>query len=192
MQVELKFTKIDYFFYGIVCIMFYLIKELNIDALLKIISFCLLIRLSLWDLKFKAVPDNLLLLTYILFAISSYNEFIEFLKNSFIFMGGIFIFNEFVTYYIRNIKSKLTKNKNLEDIETSLGEGDIPIFGIIGGILGVELGILCVVLSAILSILGFFIYKEKELPMIPFLTFSTIIVFLLQDNIKFQIEKFIY
>jgi len=192
MQFELRFTKVDFFIYTMIFITFYIIKEPTFEYILKIIGFCVLIRLSHWDIKYKAVPDHLLLLSYLLFTISSSIDVVKFLQNSFIIMGGIFIFNEFTTYYIRNIKSKFTKNKELESIETSLGEGDIPIFGIIGGLLGIELGILCILLSALISIIAFLFCKEKELPMIPFMVFSILITYFFQESIMLQIERFFY
>jgi leader peptidase (prepilin peptidase)/N-methyltransferase len=140
-----------------------------------------LIVLSFIDLKYKAVPDYLLVLALFvafvyLLAFKSDN-----IMMLFLFAGGIVILEIFVTFYIQNIKSKFIKNENLEE-QKSLGEGDIPIFAIIGGVLGLKLGLFAIFLSAILaiipSVLNIIRKKEIETPFIPFLSIGFFIVFL--------------
>ena len=48
--------------------------------------------------------------------------------------------------------AKITKNKALES-QAALGEGDIPIAAVIGGILGIHLGISAIFLAALLALL---------------------------------------
>ena len=57
-----------------------------------------------------------------------------------------------ITFYIQNIKAKITQNKELEN-QRALGEGDMPIVGVIGGLLGVQLGITAIFLAAVLALL---------------------------------------
>jgi len=145
------------------------------------ILFYSLIVLSFIDLKYKAVPDYLLIFTlsiamiYILFYIPSN------MATLFIFAGGVVVLELFVTYYIQNIKSKIVHDETLKE-QKSLGEGDIPIFAIIGGILGIKLGLVAIFLSAILaiipSVMSIIRKNESETPFIPFLSLGFLIVYI--------------
>jgi len=141
----------------------------------------ILIVLSFIDLKYKAVPDYLLVLALFISFVYVLIFKSENIMMLFLFAGGIVILEIFVTFYIQNIKSRFVKNENLEE-QKSLGEGDIPIFAIIGGILGLQLGLLAIFLSAILAIIPSIINiikkKEFETPFIPFLSMGFLIVFL--------------
>jgi leader peptidase (prepilin peptidase)/N-methyltransferase len=98
-----------------------------------------------------------------------------------IFAGGIVILELFVTFYIQNIKSKILKDDSLK-IQRAIGEGDIPIIAIIGGILGIQLGIVAIFLSSIFaiipSLINTFIKKEIETPFIPFLSLGLFVIYI--------------
>ena len=84
---------------------------------------------------------------------------------------GIFSLLELIlTFYIQKIKSRITKNKRLES-QSSLGKGDIPIAGVIGGLLGFQLGVSAIFLAAVLALfpaLYNLISKDEiETPFIP-------------------------
>ena len=96
-----------------------------------------LVVLSLYDFKYKAVPDYLLLIVFILSFFASSFSLIESLKNAFLFSGAFVLLNFVITFYIQNIKSKLLKDESLKT-QVALGEGDIPIIAMIGIILGVS------------------------------------------------------
>ncbi len=106
-------------------------------------------------------------------------------QHFFIFAGGIVVLEIFVTFYIQNIKSKILKDDSLKE-QKSLGEGDIPIVAIIGGVLGLHLGVIAIFLSAIFaiipSLINLIIKKDIETPFIPFLSLGFIVVFL-YDNL---------
>jgi leader peptidase (prepilin peptidase)/N-methyltransferase len=149
---------------------FILIKKFgfSFNTYLLIGIFYTLIVLSFIDFKYKAVPDYLLLIVLIL---------VLFLQDIFyiymLIFAGAFILLDFVlTFYIQNIKAKITKNKDLLE-QTALGEGDIPIVAVIGGILGLDLALLAIFLSAIFAILPsiYNILKKDDIetPFIPFL-----------------------
>ncbi len=91
-----------------------------------------------------------------------------------------------ITFYIQNIKAKITKNKNLET-QSALGEGDIPIAGVIGGLLGLHLGISAIFLAALislpLSIYNLLPKKEVKTPFIPFLSLGLFITYITGFNI---------
>jgi len=151
----------------------------------------LLIVLSFIDIKFKAVPDSLLVIITTTTLLYLLTNKIENIPTFFIFAGGIFIIDLFVTYYIQNIKAKILKNNLLEN-QKAIGEGDIPIIAIIGGLLGLQFGIIAIFISATLaiipSILNIILKKEIETAFIPFLSLGFIITYTNKDTIQKILE----
>ncbi len=159
---------------------------LNYNFYITVILFYILIVLSFIDLKYKAVPDYLLLIALLCtFLLSNINY-----QDMFIFTGVFVLLNFILTFYIQNIKSKLTKNKELQ-IQTALGEGDIPIVAIIAAILGLKLSIVAVFIASITAIIPSIyniIQKDDiETPFIPFLVFGLFIVYLFNTKILYYI-----
>jgi leader peptidase (prepilin peptidase)/N-methyltransferase len=155
---------------------------LNWELIVTIVLFYTLIVLSFIDLKYKAVPDYLLIIAIILTAI------VGDLMDILIFAGGFVLLELVITFYIQNVKAKITKNKDLET-QSALGEGDIPIAGVIGGLLGLQLGISAIFLAALLglllSIYNLLSKKEIETPFIPFLSLGLFITLISGLNIFF-------
>jgi leader peptidase (prepilin peptidase)/N-methyltransferase len=154
----------------------------NWELIVTIALFYTLIVLSFIDLKYKAVPDYLLIIAVMLAVIVG--DLIDIL----IFAGGFVLLELVITFYIQNVKAKITKNKDLET-QSALGEGDIPIAGVIGGLLGLHLGIsaifMAAVLGLLLSIYNLLSKKEIETPFIPFLSLGLFITFISGFNIFF-------
>ncbi len=150
---------------------------LNINFLITTALFYTFIVLSFIDFKYKAVPDYLLIIALILASFS----FNFSLQDAFIFAGAFVLLELFITFYIQNIKSKLVSDDTLKD-QRAMGEGDIPIIAIIGGMLGIKLGIFAIFLSSVLAIipaiLNNIIKKDIETPFIPFLSLGLFIVFM--------------
>ena len=165
---------------GVVTVLLYNHQWLDLDLILTIVLFYTLIVLSFIDFKFKAVPDYLLIIVVILTLI------VGDWKNALIFMGGFVLLELILTFYIQTIKAKITKNKDLED-QRALGEGDMPIAGAIGGLLGIHLGISAIFLAAILALIpaiyGLVIKKEIETPFIPFLSLGLLITLITGFNL---------
>lgn len=151
----------------------------------------ILIILSFIDFEYKAVPTSLLLLLMLITIayLSLYN--INSLSIFFIFIGGIVTIDFFVTFYIQNIKAVILKQDILKE-QRAIGEGDIPIIGMIGGILSFEFGVVAVFLSAVLAIIPSLINKvlkkEIETPFIPFLSLGFIITYTNKNNIQNILE----
>jgi leader peptidase (prepilin peptidase)/N-methyltransferase len=120
------------------------------------------------------VPDYLLIIVVLLTLI------VGDWKNTLIFMGGFVLLELVLTFYIQTIKAKITKNKDLEN-QHALGEGDIPIAGVIGGLLGIQLGISAIFLAAIIALFpavySLVSKQEIETPFIPFLSLGLFIVY---------------
>jgi len=165
---------------GVVTVLLYNHQWLDLDLILTIVLFYTLIVLSFIDFKFKAVPDYLLIIVVILTLI------VGDWKNTLIFMGGFVLLELILTFYIQTIKAKITKNKELEN-QRALGEGDIPIAGAIGGLLGIHLGISAIFLAAILALIpavyGLMVKKEIETPFIPFLSLGLFITLITGFNL---------
>ena len=145
---------------------------LNWELIAIIALFYTLIVLSFIDLKYRAVPDYLLIIAVILAIVVG--DIISVL----IFTGGLLLLELIITFYIQNIKAKITGNKELET-QRALGEGDMPIAGVIGGLLGIQLGVSAIFLAALLALLpaiyNLFSKKEIETAFIPFLSLGLFI-----------------
>ena len=165
---------------ALVTLLLYMNYWLNWELIVTIALFYTLIVLSFIDLKYKAVPDYLLIVAVILTII------VGDLTNILIFAGGFVLLELVLTFYIQNVKAKITKNKDLET-QSALGEGDIPIAGVIGGLLGLHLGISAIFLATLLglslSIYNLLSKKEIETPFIPFLSLGLFITFISGFNI---------
>lgn len=161
---------------------------LNIELIFLLVFFYSLIVLSFIDLKYKAVPDYLLLLLFIGSFFATKFDLFEALKNAFIFSGAFVLLNFILSFYIQNIKAKILKDKSLEDQE-ALGEGDIPVLASIGVLLGIEAGLIAVFLAAFFAIIpavyAQFIKKDIQTPFIPYLSLGILVEYF------FHIENFL-
>jgi len=165
---------------GIVTLMLYMNYWLNFELIVMVTLFYTLIVLSFIDLKHKAVPDFLLIISIVLVLL------IGDLVDTLLFAGGFVLLELIMTFYIQTIKSRLTKNKELEK-QSALGGGDIPIAGVIGGLVGVQLGISAIFLAALLALLpalyNLFFKKSIEIAFIPYLSLGLFIVLISNFNI---------
>ena len=134
--------------------------------------FTVMIWLCIYDFKYKAVPDYLLLIVFILsFFVSPY-PFLESLKYGLLFAGAFVLLNFILTFYIQNIKARIYKDESLKTQE-ALGEGDIPFIASMGIILGTFEGVVSLFLAAIFAIIPSIyarvINKDLQIPFIPYL-----------------------
>lgn len=143
--------------------------------------FSTLFVLSLIDLKYKSVPDYLLLIAFLIaLFLPSFD-----IHNSLLFAGAFILLDFFVTFYIQNIKSRITKNENFKT-QKALGDGDIPIVAIIGGVSGLEFGLLAIVIASLIAIIPAIYmtkHKEIEVPFIPFLSLGFVLMVLFGEEI---------
>ena len=155
----------------------YIKLGLNTNYFVVLFLFYTLLVLSFIDFKYKAVPDYLLLIILINILFVDNIDFQALLM----FTGGFVLLDFILTFYIQNIKAKITKNDELKE-QTALGEGDIPIVAIIGGLLGIKLAMIAVFIASITAILPS-IYNminkdDIETPFIPFLVFGLFIAYI--------------
>lgn len=160
---------------SIITFLIYLKYGISYDYFIFILLFYILIVLSFIDFRYKAVPDYLLILSLIVAFFTPNFHF----NTALMFAGGFVILELFLTYYIQNIKSKITKNESLKE-QRAMGEGDIPIIAIIGGVLDIKLALIAIFLSAIFAMLpaifNIYIKKDIETPFIPYLTLALFLV----------------
>jgi leader peptidase (prepilin peptidase)/N-methyltransferase len=166
-KIDISYFLVE-FISGIIFLILYFKFGFGYEFILYIILFSLLIVLSVIDLKYHAVPDYLLMIVLVTACLVPYFDFYYML----LFSGGFVLLNFVVTFYIQNIKSKILKDDNLKNIQ-ALGEGDIPIVALIGGILSTK-AFIAIFLSAIFAIIpsvyNHFFKKQIETPFIPFLS----------------------
>ena len=143
--------------------------------------FYVLIVLSFIDIRYKAVPDYLLVLVLFLSFFAIQTDFLTALQNAFIFAGAFILLDFVLTFYIQNIKYRLTKDENLKT-QKALGEGDIPIVAVIGAILGIKAGFTAIFLGALFAILpslyNLIFKKDIETPFIPYLSLGFFVEFI--------------
>jgi len=183
----------------------FLKNGINIYSLIISLVFSLLLALSVIDLFYKAVPDSINL-TALTLAIFSSQDILQNLQNALIFAGAFALLRFYVSYYV-SLKENILLNQKIKKspwlksfypapvMIEAMGEGDIIVAATIGAILGVKLSIIAIFLSAIFAIPASIFLRatkrELELPYIPFLAISLIIVFLYEQNFNKLIEWFI-
>ena len=153
---------------------------LSVVFVLHWLLFLTLVCLSFIDLKTKAVPDYLLIIA-IAIALLVGDWIVGLL-----FIGGAFILQLILDFYIQTIKSRITKNDSLKE-QQAMGDGDIPIFGAIGSVLGVQLGISAIFFAAIFALVpavyNMLKNKDIETPFIPFLVIGLYFAMLTKINL---------
>lgn len=152
-------------------------EEVNIYlSILTSLIFLLLLALSVIDLRYKAVPDALSIPALLLVLI--HPEFFLRLENALIFAGAFALLRFIVSFVIK---------------KEAMGEADIIIAAIIGGILGITNGLMAIYISALLALPAFLMVKKRgfELPFIPFLAFGLFIVYTFSTNFS-EMVKYIY
>jgi len=158
---------------GIISMAVYLKIGLSIETFLVSLIFILLMALSFIDFDHRAVPDNLNLTVLTLAMINEVDihSFFMNIENALIFAGGFALLRFYVSYFVKR---------------EAMGEGDIIVAGTLGAILGVYVGVFAVFVSALISIIAFMFYKDRELPFVPFLSLAIFLVWVFeQESIYF-------
>lgn len=172
---------------GFLTLFLFLQVSLSFEFFYLIILFYTLIVLSFIDIKYKAVPDYLLLIALIVAFFATKDEFLVSLENACIFAGFFVLLEFIITFYIQNIKAKLIKDDTLRNTK-ALGEGDIPIIAIIGAVLGIKAGVIAIFLAGIFaiipSILNTLLKKDSQIPFIPFLVMGFLFEFFINISSK--------
>ncbi len=173
---------------ALITLFLYLKLGISVQFYFMILLSYVLIVLSFIDLKYKAVPDYLLLITLIVSFLATDYGILDAFKYAFLFSGALVLLNFVITFYIQNIKAKILKDDSLKDQE-ALGEGDIPIIASIAVVLGIEGGLIAIFLAAffaiIPSIYSNFVKKDIQTPFIPYLVLGFFVEYF------FKLETFL-
>ena len=145
---------------------------LGFELFVTLAFFYTLIVLTFIDFKYKAVPDYLLLVLFIISFFVTKFDLLESLKSAATLLGAFVILNFLLTFYIQNIKAKILKDDSLKS-QQALGEGDFPVLGAIAVILGLKGAFIAIFLSSIFAIIPSIYYsikkKDIQTPYIPYL-----------------------
>ncbi|MEA1913783.1 MAG: prepilin peptidase [Campylobacterota bacterium] len=171
MAISSQYPIVEFLTAGITLLLFWKLS-FSLEFIQMCVMFYLFIVLSFIDLKYKAVPDYLLLFILLL-SLSLVPLNIQHLLDAMLFAGGFVLLNFIVTFYIQNIKSKAVHDDALRSQE-ALGEGDLPIVASIGAVLGALCGLVAIFLAALFAIVPSVynsrVKKDIQTPFIPFLS----------------------
>ncbi|MDD5406875.1 MAG: prepilin peptidase [Sulfurovaceae bacterium] len=138
-------------------------------------SFASLLALSIIDIDHMAVPDSVNFAALFFALITP--DFIH--SIFFAFMAAVGL------YLARLLASKLAKKE-------AMGEADIIVAGTMGALLGFPLFFIAIFLSAILAFIPSFIYREKGVPFVPFLSLGTLIIYIFNFQAYTFLTKVLY
>ncbi|XOB61988.1 prepilin peptidase [Campylobacterota bacterium DY0563] len=162
---------------AVITVFLYIKLSFTLELLFALIFFYNLIVLSFIDFKYKAVPDYLLLIAFIISFLVTPLPILEALKAALMISGAFVLLNFILSFYIQNIKARVLKDDSLKTQE-ALGEGDIPILAAIGIILGLKASLIAIFLSSLFAIIPslYFSYKKKDIqiPYIPYLALGLV------------------
>ncbi len=144
----------------------------SLDFLFALILFYTFIVLVFIDLKYKAVPDYLLLIIFIVsFFVTPYTLRDTFI-NACLISGFFVLLNFLISFYIQNIKARVLKDESLKKQE-AIGEGDIPILALLAIVLGLKGAFAAIFLAVIFAIIPSIYFniikKDIQIPFIPYL-----------------------
>ena len=168
---------------GILFLLSYLVFGFNIKFFISITFISILIIISISDIKYYIIPDEVLITGFILLLI-------EFIINMLINKLGIF--NGLIKPILNGLGSFaiLYLFKTLGDFmfkKESLGGGDIKLMFIIGLVLGFDMSLVTLFLSSFialpLSVISLIKNDNNILPFGPYLSISAVILLLTQINI---------
>ena len=164
------------FFTGLLFAVSYYSFGFSYELLIALGIVTLLMIVTVSDLTYLIIPDEVLIFFSIYFLIIQFLN--SGLKETLIHLGtGILLFS--MMYLIMFIGNKALKKE-------SLGGGDIKLSFVIGLTLGFRLSLISLILSSFLalpySVASLKLQKNNEVPFGPFLVSSLFIVFLFYDK----------
>ena len=172
-KISIRYPIIE-FLTGILAVLIYSkMKNLDIFYFITFITFSSLLALSMIDIDYKAVPDNLNL--FVLFiSIFHSPSILENIENALLVIGGLSVVRWYLSFFIK---------------KEAMGEGDLIIAGVMGAMLGVNLSLIAIFIASFLAIFpslySLLKKKEPELPFIPFLALATFIVWYFKDYFNY-------
>lgn len=185
------FYPIFEFITGILFVIAYLVFGFNIKFLIAITFISILIIISISDIKYFIIPDEVLIVGSLIFII-------EFVINSIIndigFIDGVLFpilngFGAFSVLYLFKVFGDFVFKKE------SLGGGDIKLLFVIGLVLGFDMSIVTIFLASFIALPISFISlirnNNNVLPFGPYLAISSIIIILTKLDLNTILNFFI-
>jgi len=139
------------------------------------LSFSMLLALTMIDFKYYAVPDNLNIAALIFALIQP--DFFHAIIDALLAGGGF--------YLIGFIVSKLANKE-------ALGEADIIVAATMAALLGFPLFFIAMFISALLAILPSLFAKDTKVPFVPFLALATLIAYLNKEYLLHLLQVLMY
>jgi len=139
------------------------------------LSFSMLLALTMIDFKYYAVPDSLNFASLIFALIQP--DFLHASLNALYAGGALFLLGFTV--------SKLAK-------KDSLGEADIIVAATMAALLGFPLFFIAMFISAIIAIIPSLLAKDTMVPFVPFLALATLITYLNQEFLLMLLKALMY
>lgn len=166
-KISFQYPLIE-FLSGLIFLLAFLKSQNMFEAFIIAIVFSLLLALSAIDLKYKAVPDNLSIPALLLAPLSG--NFLTNVESALLLAGGFALLRIIISWIIK---------------KEAMGEADIIIAGVIGGILGVKLGLSAIYIAALICLPVFFVVSKRgyELPFIPFLSIGLFVTWCFETEI---------
>lgn len=176
---------------GILFLLSYKVFGFSIEFAIAITFISILIIVSISDVRYYIIPDEVLIVGIILLLI----EFIikSIINDLSLFSGIIYpLLNglaSFAILYLFKILGDFLFKKE------SLGGGDIKLLFLIGLVLGFDMGLVTIFLAAFIALPFSFYTLLKDdiniLPFGPYLSISSVIVLLMQLDLNIILELFI-
>ena len=175
---------------GILFLISYLVFGINIKLVISLIFVSILIIITISDIKYYIIPDEviivgaiLLIITFIINSIvnniSIFDGVIIKIINGLLSFFGLYLFKLFGDYMFK---------------KESLGGGDIKLMFIIGLVLGFDMSIVTLFLSAFialpLSVIGLIKNDNNELPFGPYLSIAALIILFTNLDLNMILQFF--
>ena len=169
----------------------YLVFGFNLKFLIAITFISILIIISISDIKYYIIPDEVLMVGVILIMA-------ELIINTII--NKLDIYNGILTHILNGLGSFaiLYLFKSLGDIvfkKESLGGGDIKLLFLIGMVLGFDMSIVTIFIAAFialpLSIISLIKNNNNVLPFGPYLSIASVIILLSRLDLNSILNFFV-
>ena len=179
------------FITGILFLLSYLIFGFSIEFIIAITFISILIIITISDIKYYIIPDEVLLVGSVLLIIEF---FVNSLVNEIGLVNGLFMpllngLGAFSLLYLFKILGDFVFKKE------SLGGGDIKLLFVIGLYLGFDMSIVAIFIASFialpLSIISLIKDNNNVLPFGPYLSISSIVILLLQLDLDIILNLFI-
>lgn len=196
-KISLQYPLIE-FFTGILFVAVVSKYSFSFPIVMILLSFSMLLALSVIDLRYKMIPDslNLLAILFAIFGAWSLDGVLQNFQNALLFAGGFTLLRFALSYLLtssaqreaKKVQTTWTKHYHTYPYIEAMGEGDIMVAATMGALLGAPLTLVAIFLSALLALPVMLAVQkrtkeEQRVPYVPFLAMATFIVYMYDSQI---------